>query len=698
MEYSGINILMAGKVTFAVSTPCSRKGRTSGHRLIKFNEDRLSVIPQERGDIRADTEINVQAFCYLKPKNRDVLPGCMDSGILDSSDYMLLAKSNGFIEIIQDYQYKLENYLPLAPNFLMKCIPEEDPDFGFDCMIAGLEYREGLLYCCMCSGRIYIFVLNLPYDYLQAQNSTVASQKPDLYRCNSFYGTTHSGREAQSMEEATFFLNMKFTGRSRLKHICYYLLPMEPEHARSSPSIYPFCNVYEGKIIYRPSMYVQLDEGVSGFRINPLDRFSFLTVSSRLPLMIRKVMLPMVYVDFFVTFVSIKQRIQQAKAEEVISWNKLAREAGYDSLVNWVVSEPLHEVDNLGSVAWEDLARCDGISVIRTITVWMQRQGHIKDDLYELFHRGDLVGSNSSSRSASSEPRPLSRRRRSSRFALQRANALREPVDLPCSTSWELDLFMRDVRRNTFTVDFEIVQSNFDSNRSEGSNQDEEGEGTRTSFLTDSYRNMDIICIDYYLSLSVFRPKYFDEALIKVDSFHNEEREEIMNDSTENSIMRKSLATLSSFKKLFMLTDSLCMVLDTCGVILLNRRHLLNTKNLLHNEAHAIRVASFKIGLISDAIVIADLLNECDDCGAMDVTYKLLVTCVPDQILAFKGKFFAHSKIGDLVLCDSLKLNRKQKFVDKICLLDYDAMSEYRKRSHSTSEGHPLLVKRTKWE
>ncbi|AQZ10197.1 YDL176W [Zygosaccharomyces parabailii] len=689
---------MGGRVIFAVSTPCSRKGKPSGHRIVKFNEGRLTVIPQESGDVRADTEINVQAFCYLKPKNREVLSECIDSSILDSSDYMLLAKSNGFIEIIQDYQHKIENFLPLEPTFLMKCIPEDDPDFGFDCMIAGLEYREGLLYCCMCTGRIYIFVLNLPYDYIQAQNTSIASQKPDLYRCNSFCGTTHSGREAQSMEEATFFLNMKFTGRSKLKHICYYLLPMESEQSRTSPSIYPFCNVYQNRIVYRPSMYVQLDEGVSKFRINPLDRFSFLTVSPRSPLMIRKIMLPMVYVDFFVTFVSLKKRIQQAKAEEILSWNKLAREIGYDSLVNWVVSEPLHEVDNLGSVAWEDLARCDGISVVRTITVWMQRQGHTKDDIYELFHRSDLVGSTSSSRSASNEPRPLSRRRRSSRFGLQRAGALREPVDLPCSTNWELDLFMRDVRRNTFTVDFEIVQSNFDSNRSEVSNQEQEEEGTRTSFLTDSYKNMDIICIDYYLSLSVFRPKYFDEALIKIESFHSEMREDLVGSTREDTIMRRSLSNLSSFKKLFMLTDSLCMVLDTCGVVLLNRRHLLNTKNLVHNEPHAIRVASFKIGLISDAIVIVDTLHECHDCGAINVAYKLLITCIPDEILAFNGKFFAHSKIGDLVLCDRLKLNRKQKFVDKLCLLDYETFSENRKRPHSMSEEGHSGTKRTKWE
>ncbi|GAV53099.1 hypothetical protein ZYGR_0AI03810 [Zygosaccharomyces rouxii] len=691
---------MGGKVTFAVSTPCNKRGKPSGHRLITFDDDKLSVIPQEVSNVRADTEVNVQAFCYLKPENRGVVPEDVNTGILDSSDYMLLAKSNGFIEIIQDYKYKMENNLPLEAKFLLKCTPEDYSDYGSDCTIAGLEYREGLLYCCMCSGRIYIYILNLPYDYAQSQNSSVVSPKTDLFYSSHLYGSTSQpSREPQSMEEATFFLNMKFTGRSRLKHICYYLLPVEPEHLRLSPSIFLFSRIHQGKLIYKPSMYVQLDQGVSGFKTNPLDRFSFLTILPRSPLMIRKIMLPMVYVDFFITFISIKKRIQQTKAEEVTSWNRLAQEAGYDSLVNWIISEPLHEVDNLGSVAWEDLARCDGISVLRTIIVWIQRQGHTKDDIYELFHRSDLVGSNPSSRSASSEPRPLSRRRRSSRFGLHRSGGIREPIDVPCSVNWELDLFIRDVRKNTFTVDFGIVQSNFDSNRNDDSSQPEEEEGTRTSFLTDNYKNMDIICIDHYLSLSVFRPKYFDEALTKIDSFHNViEDEPTSGTNVEDNVMKRTLSNLNSFRKLFMLTDSLCMILDTSGVILLDRRNLTDIKNLSHNEPNAARIAGFNIGLISDAILIADSLHRCHDCGGTEVSYKLIITCIPNEILALKGKFLAHSKIGEIKLCDSLKLNRKHRFVDRICLLDYDTLSDYKKRPHLRKEGYPSNTKRPKLE
>lgn len=686
-------------MTFAVSTPCNKRDKPSGHRLLTFDNDTLSVVPQEVGNLRTDTEVNVQAFCYLKPENREVVPEDINTGILDSSDYMLLAKSNGFIEIIQDYKYKTENNLPLETDFLLKCTPEDYSDYGSDCTIAGLEYREGLLYCCMCSGKLYIFILNLPYDYKQSQNSFIRAPKMDLFYSNHFYGSaSRSSREPQSIEESTFFLNMKFTGRSRLKHICYYLLPIEPEHLRLSPLIFLFSKFYQGKLIYKPSMYVQLDQGVSGFRTNPLDRFSFLTILPRSPLMIRKIMLPMVYVDFFITFISIKKRIQQTKADEVTSWNRLAKEAGYDSLVNWIISEPLHEIDSLGSIAWDDLARCDGISVLRTIIVWIQRQGHTKDDIYELFHRSELVGSTSSSRSTSSEPRPLNRRRRFSRFGLHRSGSIREPIDLPCSVNWGLDLFIRDVRKNTFAVDFAIVQSNFDSNCNGNNLQQEEG-GTRTSFLTDNYKNMDIICVDHYLSLSIFRPKYFDEALTKIDSFHNVIEEEPTNGSSiEDNIMKRTLSTLNSFKKLFMLTDSLCMVLDTSGVVLLDRRNLMDTKDLLHNEPNAVRVAGFNIGLISDAILIVDTLHNCHDCEGIEVTYKLIVTCIPNEILALKGKFLAHSKIGEITMCDSLKLNRKHRFVDKICLLDYDTLSEHRKRPHFSREGYPSNTKRPKWE
>ena len=140
------------------------------------------------------------------------------------------------------------------------------------------------------------------------------------------------------------------------------------------------------------------------------------------------------------------------------------------------------------------------------------------------------------------------------------------------------------------------------------------------------------------------------------------------------------------------------MVLDTSGVILLDRRSLLDTKNLLHNEPNAVRIASFNIGLISYAILIADSLHRCHDCGGIEVTYKLIITCIPDEILALKGKFLAHSKIGEITLCDSLKLNRKHRFVDRICLLDYDTLSDYKKRPHLGKEGYPSNTKRPKWE
>lgn len=691
---------MGGKLILAVSTPCNTKGKPSGYRLLQYSNERLSIIPQQRGNCKADIDTNVQAFCYLKPRERNVAPECVNSSLMDSSDYMLLAKSNGFIEIIQDYQYKIENDISLQPMFILKCIPEDYSDFGSDCMIAGLQYREGLLYCCMCSGKLYLFVLNLPYDYVQSENSFMGSHSPERLYCSSSQIGSTARRDSQSLEEATFYLNMKFTGRSKLKHICYYLLPMEPEHLRMSPSMFLFSNMYKERIIFKPSIFVELDQGVSAFRINPLDRFSFFTVSPRSPLMIRKIMLPMAYVDFFVTFIGIKKRIQQTKAEEITSWNKLAKDVGYDSFINWVIADPTHEVDNIGSVSWDELARYDGISNLRTIIVWIQRQGNTKDDIYKLFHRGAFAGSNYGSRITGDESSPSSRRRRSPRYGVQRGG-LRETVDLPCSTNWELDSFIRDIRKNTFTVDFKIVQSNFESSHDEGLTQPRGEEETRTSFLTDNYKDMDIICIDRYLSLSAFRPKYFDVALTKIDSFHNwvdgnDTRQSVVDN--EDSALRRALSTLSSFKKLFMLTATLCMVLDTNGVLLIDRRCLSDSKVLPRSAACAIRIVTFNIGLISDAVLVVSKLQRCRDCEGDDVFFELIVTCIPGEIMAFKGKFLAHSKIGEIVLCDSLRLNRKNRFVDKLCLLNYEPSCEDRKRHYDGHQGYPVITKRPKWE
>lgn len=105
---------------------------------------------------------------------------------------------------------------------------------------------------------------------------------------------------------------------------------------------------------------------------------------------------------------------------------------------------------------------------------------------------------------------------------------------------------------------------------------------------------MDIVCIDHFVTLSAFRPRYYDEPIIKIDSLSNKNGSEngtneeewaesqmkvdgqVIDDETAQ--FKQALGNLCSFKKLFMLDDSLCFILDTHGVLLINRFEIKNTK------------------------------------------------------------------------------------------------------------------------
>lgn len=465
-------------------------------------------------------------------------------------------------------------------------------------------------------------------------------------------------------------------------------------------------------------MYLHIERGISTFHINPLDRFCFMTVSPRSPLFIRKIILPLTYVTFLSTFISLKNSIQGDTCGEILSWDNVAQQNGFGSLFSWISNKFTFDTDIINSTIWDDIVKYSGTGMLDSGIVWKQRQGHAKDDIYELFHTQDMLGSsrrNSSFSTASSEPRPLSRRRRESFQALTR-DAFRERMDVPCSTKWELDSFIRGLRRNTFMVDFEIVEKISHRNGNDGVNEDDnttdESDETMTSFLTDNYKKMDIVCIDHFVTLSAFRPRYYDEPIIKIDSLSNKNGSEngtneeewaesqmkvdgqVIDDETAQ--FKQALGNLCSFKKLFMLDDSLCFILDTHGVLLINRFEIKNTKNLLRNSKDTIRIIPHDFGLINDTIVIINDIDVGTD-NVCALTFHLVVTSMAGEITVLKGEFFKNCRLGRIKLCDSLKLNRKDRFVDKLALIDYDGLNAQKRRlDYDEKDLYTFIVKKVK--
>ncbi|SCV99859.1 LAFE_0B04082g1_1 [Lachancea fermentati] len=607
---------------------------------------------------------------------------------MDSSDYMIIAKSNGFIEVIRDYQHKLESDLSLKPDFVLSCIPlSNNYMLTTELSVAGLEYRDGLLYCCTCFGDLYVFVLNLPADYMQAENMFKMGPSSEEF----VQDKNASGTDLHSSEESSFLLHSRFTGRTKLKHVCYYLIPADSNVRTGVQKRY-------GRIpCFQETIYTNLKKNISNFHINPLDKFSVVTIAPRTPLTIHKIRLPKLFVDFFVAVINLKQHVIDSKYEEVWDLNAACREIHNQSIFEYLKYDTLSSIDHDADPnLWNSLVINMGIADLNAFSVWRQKQGQLKDEIYELFHGPNnecqSKGLPSSDLEVSRE-RPQSRRERPQNQAL-RSNSLRRDIltraiDAPYYSNTTVDKFIRSVRRNTCPVDFKIVKTR-SCNTSDGDHDftGHDGDDTMTSFLTDNYKDMDIISIDKFLVLTAFRPKYIDEPLMKVESFHNSAALFCDAENHESMLtIQRTLRNFSSFKRLFMINDSLCLIFDTHGVLLFDRFKIRNCRNLFANCPSALKAIDFNIGLINDVAVVINNLNECrncDDCeDDKNISFEAFATCVTGEVLALHGEFYKHSRIGKMVLRDCLRINKNNKFVDQILLINFDEDFEQRKRRPS---------------
>ncbi|CCK68739.1 Gid12p KNAG_0B02970 [Huiozyma naganishii CBS 8797] len=723
---------MPNPIRFVVSTPCNQKGKPSGYRILELNNKRLSVVSYKK-DKATDIGVTTQIFCYLKPKSRSVIPDHLNYDDVDHSDYMFVGKSNGLIEVIQDYEYKVSNTISLEPNFVLRCSPEDYSNGMFpDYVMIGLEYKDGLLYCCLSSGRIYTFILNLPEDYKQCDNLCLPDM-PSTWKDQSFPSYFDPSEEIQSRETSDFLSKTEYTGRTKLKHICYYLIPIEKPKTTVPRSILYFIDLYRQQYIYRPSMLICLEDSVSGFQINPFDKLSFLTVSPRNPIMIRKVILPRTYLNYFITFSHIKKRIQEIIKQEIIPWEDVAIENGFHSFAFWMACESVYGYESISSTLWNEILENHGTGYLKSTVVWKQSHSRADDKLYESLYRMTNEQSQENIYTPTSRPQPRTTR------SLQR-HVLNEPVDFPQYSKWELNSFIRNVRKKSYTVDFNVISSirhpgeihhgtntstgrrtqfrhNGDeirlrSNSSEilegdqmlGESEQEDSEffteelETTTSFLTDRYKSMEIVAIDTFLILSVFRPKYQDEAILKIDSFNNQTirtNDDYLRSSTDDEeiLFDEILSRLSSFKKLFILTEYLYVVIDVNGILVVDKRKIKDTECFSKNDYGAFKVAGYNFGLVSDALFVSHSLTERR--SSYNMEFVMIVTCLPGEIKAFGVVFNSDSKIGQVTPQDSLRLKKRNTFVDKLLLID-SGVAVPRKREPNDNANQVTISKRIK--
>ncbi|AMD20105.1 HCL046Wp [Eremothecium sinecaudum] len=665
-------------ITFGVSVPANGKDAISGYRLFKFQDDVLTPLPVTL-DSNTDKNVIIQKFCYLKPRDRLIVPECQNGGLMDSSDYLLVAKSNGIIEIFRDYRYKVSQAMKMKPDFILTCIPVAHERDMLDLTIAGLEYKDGLLYCCTKDGDLYIFILNLPGDYIQIENIYNPMGTPDLFDV-----AMPNARDYSRFEEGILLVYSKFTGRTKLQHICYYCLPMGQQI-----SIYPQLKILYPNIHYfKPCIYVNLKKEVSNFRINPLDRFSFIAMAPRIPLTIYKIHLPKLFTDFFIKFIKLKKAVLRRFPQEVQDIDEASTKIYNSKFLDFLRFDFRGIQTDMDPRTWNSLMTNDYVAELSYSCVWRQHQGNTKDDLYRLFHRQVQIYDGDRERPASRGSLTGSADNSIRSNSLRRSILERSVESPPCYSNSATDRFIRCLRQNTCPVDIRIVNTKLGANPSQCGNTEDEQDNTRTSFLTDEYKDMDIITLDKFLCLTAFRPKYIDEPLMKLDSFHS-----IGKGNTDKEA-QWAILNLSSFKKLFMITNSLCLIFDTFGVVLIDRFKLVNNHDLLKNDPEAFKIIDYEIGLINDIAVVITAMKKCQECESVyDITLDAIVTTVSGTLSVLHAEFYSHQRLGKMHCRDRLKVNSRDKIVEQVVLLDYEPN---RKRLRTADDGE--VAKRSKME
>lgn len=764
------------EIKFLVSTPCNLTNEPSGYRLIQLKDKKLSSLPINNNygkSNKTDFGVTTQAFCYLKPHINNNIPVAHIPTIMDYSDYMIISKSNGLIEIIKDYQYKVTQGITLKPDYVLACIPYRfNSETVHDSVNVGLEYKSGLLYCCQSNGDIFVFILNLPADYIQCNNLFNLNDliNPDDIPNNPTSATldnikhqqqTHieETQDDQAKEIRDFFKETQYIGRSKLKHICFYLTPFLFDDVipptTNIKSLLFSMKLYKETLIYRPSICVNLEQGISHFHINPLDRLSFVTGSQVNPIMIRKIVLPMTYLNYFITYANLKKRVQEKYQMEILPWEELAIENGFDSFASWIENEAVYGFESVAIDQWNNTRNNGGTGYLKSIVVWKQNLNHSNDRTYEQLYRNirnipsqsslsSTYTGLSSTLSTATLP-PVSNR--ATTRGINRTNSIRRNelsrnthtngTELPDSFRWQLNSFLRTLQKNNALADFCVVNtksfnntkstpsshsplssdntspdmSNLQNNSYDNSqdmssrvsyttdppqiySDEHELNNLTPSFLTDRYKDMDILRIDKSLVFSVFKPKFQDEETTKLDLFCHRDRhklshESISNNTTSNDddlhervILGKALPNLSSFKKVFRLTKSLCLIVDTSGLLLIDLDNIgegshdldsINDANLQltdddteHNMA--IRLSIFDVGLVNDAIVIMESFDLEPNHHIMKL--NVITACLPGEIKAFEVEFDSRHIMGYTVLQDCLRFASADKFTDKMALVD----------------------------
>ncbi|CAG98052.1 Gid12p [Kluyveromyces lactis] len=652
---------MQSNFTFLVSQPSCSKTTPSGYRAFQCKDDRIHPLKVNTKNRAADTNSIIQKFCYLRPRSMPIVPTSKYLHNQEHSDFLLVARNNGIIEIIKDYNFKVTNNVPLRPDFLLFCVPMTSSITTNDTTIVGLEYKDKFLYVCSAVGDIFGFILNLPDDYVQDeefQASPSYKRYRDSFSWRSDIVQSSDATAAErSLKEITRFRKEHSCG-----HICYYCYPINEDgfFHETIKQWYP-----DPVPTFSNCFVTFLRTDVSSFHINPMDRFSVITVAPQTPLTIHKILLPEVYTTFFSEFVKLKDEYfskKHRRVSEPSSFDFMSRAVHGTAFQEYLKRDRSSFVMEQDVRVWRGMLVCDMVCEFKCSSVWRQKQGNMKDGLHELFFydKKQEANNRNESDSVARNETVVDLELDSQSFSLLGVST--EILDNHTqhqSNITQTERFLKFLRKQTFPINFQVVKT-----VSLDGETNSTGYEAATSFLTDTYRDMDVVVVDKFLSVNAFRPKYVDEPLMKLDSIHD-----YLEVNEEDRDAHVALNNLSSFIKFFMLTDSLCMIWDINGILLVDRFQLRSTRNLLHNDVGAVKVINFRVGIVND---IGLVLNQFKQDGSdYYIEFYSILTTLTGDIALLRGEFKVGQRLGTMKILDSLRTQQSDNFVDQILITNY---------------------------
>ncbi|SCU96082.1 LAME_0F14796g1_1 [Lachancea meyersii CBS 8951] len=661
-----------------VETSCS-------YRILDWHQGKLTIKEMSVFE-KLDSCSDITEMCYLRdshwPKSGRAFP---------SYDYLLVGYTDGFIQVIPDVQNSLLEGRTLQARWVLSCRVEVN-NYSVMLPIASIDYRDGLLYCLTETGQISVFILNLPATYEKCEYIAFAEDAVDLRGAGApFIGCEIDGLTS---EDEDFFKECKLVRSSNPNHPFSYLAPAHGKFRAQQEILYDLPHARSP--CFQPSFTLKLIDKISHFRINPLNKLSFMTSSLSGRIALHKIRITSSYLSYFRKLKSfIGLAIYEGKG---YTW-KLC---GMTDLPVYSANNDRHTnshqerkpaTDPLRAIIADQLKKCanqfdrdkvrkanlrarSGVPELQYHTFWRETPGKlIYDSCSKLQGKAQVAGSDGliPENPVMQQKRKLGRRPRlrlgnKPKKVVKNSSGTRGIGDSAISPSGSIvaltyfDFSFSDLSKDTLKSAHASITAAL---------KEEKEENDYSLSLYPKFNRLEILTLDGCQNLRAFRPSLGSQPYLTLDSYRNE--------SSIGELSRHQRKTLNGhanewlFQRLFVINENYCLSINAYGIALWNRSHMCDRCQVQSSSILPLKKVNFSLALVLDAIVLVKEYRACgqgDDCqGNISLSLEIVVTCVDKLIMVLGIDFAAHSETGKWQILDLMKLTDPTGELDKLVVM-----------------------------